>query len=426
MPRLGINGRLNIVKKAAKYALVFMILIAAYVLLLTAAYSIPESLVEENRQLAFERIDSGVYSVPFYEKDNSTLDDISDRAMFKDSIALPEYNALENAMWNNSYPRYWNGQQIFLRPLMVVATYPQMLSWLPIVYGLLFFSTFYVICKKFNFWFGIAFAGAILLVKGLLVPYCIHYALTFFVMFIVCILVIKKYKPQKNFSMFFFIVGSMTVFFDFINIPAVTVAVPLILIVSMMNKDEAVPIKKSVTTILKYSFIWFFGYVFTWLAKFVLGNLFLNKDIVAYGMKSVVYRLTESEGFVSSRLVAIGKNICGLFGIDTQRFIDLYNEHWTNGRTIVLLAVLAVIFVAIVAFLIVKRDKLSDTQKRIVPLLLIACYPYVWYAVMSNHSIIHFWFTYRLQLISIFALSLVIVELSMNRRSKSLLKNQEQ
>ena len=41
-------------------------------------------------------------------------------------------------------------------------------------------------------------------------------------------------------------------------------------------------------------------------------------------------------------------------------------------------------------------------------MLLVASYPYVWFLVLSNHSQIHFWYTYRAQLVALFGVLMFV------------------
>ena len=60
--------------------------------------------------------------------------------------------------------------------------------------------------------------------------------------------------------------------------------------------------------------------------------------------------------------------------------------------------------ILIVAVVLIIWRKLKDwkTVGAYLPILFVAAYPYIWYLVMSNHSQIHYWFTYRAQLVALF------------------------
>ena len=58
------------------------------------------------------------------------------------------------------------------------------------------------------------------------------------------------------------------------------------------------------------------------------------------------------------------------------------------------------------------KFKLSIKENfgRSLPFLAIAFYPIVWYIVVLNHSLIHYFFTYRSQIITVIAVSMILVD----------------
>jgi uncharacterized membrane protein len=51
------------------------------------------------------------------------------------------------------------------------------------------------------------------------------------------------------------------------------------------------------------------------------------------------------------------------------------------------------------------RLKFSFRPAKLLPVLLVGLYPFVWYFVIRNHSIVHVWFTHRTLSITIFSLA---------------------
>ena len=52
-------------------------------------------------------------------------------------------------------------------------------------------------------------------------------------------------------------------------------------------------------------------------------------------------------------------------------------------------------------------------------LLVLAFMPYIWYFLLSNHSYQHFWFTYRLQAVTLAALFMAVLSLHQGDALKS-------
>ena len=65
-----------------------------------------------------------------------------------------------------------------------------------------------------------------------------------------------------------------------------------------------------------------------------------------------------------------------------------------------------VLFPVLALLIIVLFIMIWKTGKKalaLLPLMLIACIPYVWYFILANHSWIHGYFTYRVQIVTLFA-----------------------
>ena len=76
----------------------------------------------------------------------------------------------------------------------------------------------------------------------------------------------------------------------------------------------------------------------------------------------------------------------------------------------VLMVFAIVLIVGIVCYALIKRqEQIKQALPLILPLLFIALYPYVWYMAALEHSEIHYWFTYRNQLVTVLALGLSVL-----------------
>ena len=74
---------------------------------------------------------------------------------------------------------------------------------------------------------------------------------------------------------------------------------------------------------------------------------------------------------------------------------------------IVIMIVLAVAIVLLI--LRWRREGLDSTSLTALALLMCAMVPYIWYVVLSNHSSIHWWFTYRNQIGSLLAAEMSVI-----------------
>ena len=83
--------------------------------------------------------------------------------------------------------------------------------------------------------------------------------------------------------------------------------------------------------------------------------------------------------------------------------LDVYKRQIRDNGMISWSKVVIVIAVIALILLIWKKAKDMKTILAYLPMLLVAAYPYIWYLVMSNHSQIHYWYTYRNQVLTLFA-----------------------
>ena len=110
------------------------------------------------------------------------------------------------------------------------------------------------------------------------------------------------------------------------------------------------------------------------------------------------YRMVGNEEEPVNRLETIRKNLKAWMNVQDDGIIT-----WSKVAMLIIL----------VALVLMIWRKLKDlkTIGAYAPMLIIAGYPYIWYMVLANHCQVHFWFTYRAQLVTLFGLLLFIVSI---------------
>lgn len=373
----------NIGKSILKYVLLFCGAILIYVLAVTAVWLIPGDAIEANRSAAVDYIENteGLYPSFFYGERNSALDNYSDRSMMRHVVPAKKYNALENAMWGKKYARYWHGYQVFLRPLLISSSYQQIRLITTACFFILIFSCFYMLCKRTSFLCGMMFVISMISVKCLVIPVSLQYSNMFLLMLAVFLIALLFYKQKRDWSVFFFLVGSVTNFFDYLTTPLITLGIPLIVIL-LLDAAVTKPIKQ-LSNVIRYSALWTVAYGVTWFTKWVLASLILKKDIIKDAMETIFFRVNGNEEHTVSRISAVKENI----------------EVFVSGRMLLIFVVIILLLVICV----IRAHKDWSVCISAVPVLFIGLYPYIWYVVLANHSQIHSLFTYRNQLLTVFA-----------------------
>ena len=189
-------------------------------------------------------------------------------------------------------------------------------------------------------------------------------------------------KKQASIWIIFLVSGICTSFFDLLTYPLIALFIPLIICLCLGGDKKFVNISKDA---LQFCLNWGIGYIGMWSGKWICGSILLKENIINDALKQILNRTAlESSQGEFTRWEVIAKNI------------DVFNE--------LPLKLLLVSFILVYIFRIIY---LSFRLKKIVIkngyLLLFSVVPLIWYCVLTNHSYIHFWFTFRTLSISVFS-----------------------
>lgn len=125
---------------------------------------------------------------------------------------------------------------------------------------------------------------------------------------------------------------------------------------------------------------WPAAFAATWASRWLIGFLVLGKEFVATVWETMLFRLDGTH-----------ESVLDEFGAATKRNVSAW---WTmNSFNKLFFLILLAVLVGIVVVLIWRR---SDRNLAAVPLLMLPAFVVpVWYEILSNHSQIHAFFTYR-------------------------------
>ena len=68
----------------------------------------------------------------------------------------------------------------------------------------------------------------------------------------------------------------------------------------------------------------------------------------------------------------------------------------------------AVLVLAVLWAVVIRGFRFRFSGAVCVPLLFISLYPFVWYAVIRNHSMVHYWMTHRNLAVTFFCLTCMV------------------
>ncbi len=401
-------------------------LMLAGTLLLYGVFLLPEEPMKENVARSHEIFNyEGIYPQIIGGYKASQLDNFTDSVMLSHAIVADYGRSLTEQVMNVArieypersmvqslndyandvdhsrdtgsmvtYPRYWHGYLVLLKPLLLLFDYGD-IRYLNMILQTLLFLIF---VWKGNKLFGKRFVLSSMLMLLVLNPISEALSLQFSWVYYIALLgglflmiSIEKNKSFLNdwrLPLFFIVVGAATSYFDFLTYPLFTFGICAVILLGYLEKKEKEKfVAKSVTCGVKCGAAWGFGYLGMWSGKWLIASILLKENIVLNAWNQITIR---------SSAVSEDKEII--------TFLDVLIR---NIRVLVKWPIVLLV-IGVFIWLIGRIIKTGLTEKRkilltqVVPYLIVILLPVAWYAVTMNHSYAHYWFTYRELAISAF------------------------
>lgn len=368
-------------------------LLIFYVFGMTLTYMIPSKSINENvaDSMAALNKEKEYPSVNLFDEKATRLDNFTDKIMIDKARGTKE-SSIKQGMFVNGYPRYWHGYQIFLRPLLIVFNYSVIRQIYGLILVLLIGINFYLYLKKLDIFIAFSFLSSLYFIRTYIFFLSMQFSNVFFVMLIFNMFLLKNSEKDisnKQYFLYFLTIGSLTNFFDLLTVPLVTLGIPLITVFYLNLKKISLSSEISfnyLKSILLNSFSWGIGYGITWLSKWLLASLVLRKNILADAFRTIIFRTEGDKNVPLNRIYMYENNINTMF----------------NKFYVVLIA--CTIILTIIILIKEREHTISRISLNSLYILLMVVYPYIWYTVLAGHSQVHYWFTYRLQIIAVFSL----------------------
>lgn len=426
-----------ILKRTLRLVAIFVVFVAVGLGLLVSTYSLPKDAIVKNLS---KDIDAMVVEGPYPQlvsdsakvKQDNYTDAIMQSLAIRDDSKSALDATLKASWWEaagppnpvdslaarlstnpetalNAYAIYWQGYLVFLRPLLTVFSYFQIRIINTVVLLGLSCAVLFFLFKRLGLGACAAFVVAILCIG----PRAIPLNMQFTNIFVICLaavlilLLLCRNRPIKSWDIeYFFLVGAIAVFVDFLTVPLVSLCVPLLVLLVIRLKKESKnnqggslkeSLLGSVKTVARATSSWVAGYVGVWAAKWILCSTLTDYNIMNAAIKKIFER-TGSTMMFSDRIAVLQSNLWSLWPA-------------TSGGqpsfTPLIITALVIVVAWIIGVLLTKTSRSQIVSA--VPIILIGLTPYLWYMVVSDHSMHHYWFTYRNQVITVFSLGLFMV-----------------
>lgn len=314
------------------------------------------------------------------------------------------FNALENAMYCNDYPRYWHGYAFVMRLLLVLFDYKEMRFLNLIVQAFLEICIFVILREKGEkriSWLALIWY---VLMMPISVVCCLVYGCAVDAIFLSTIFVMLLGKIIWNndtlFDITFCVIGCIVCFFDLLIFSPMGWAMPFAMMVILFGKEEGkmIGLEKTVRSAIS----WVIGYGLFWLLKMVYATWILSGK----------YEKNIFAGALAEATWSSGKN-----NVESLSLLEKLALRWdavhTNyiHYTYSIYALLIFLIVAVAAFCVVLRGVKKDN--RMIPLFIVTVSPVIWIFLINSATGAHHIFDYRLLSTEICG-SFMMVFLSLN------------
>lgn len=392
-------------KNTARYAMILVLGIVLGILLLSLAYMVPVN--TENRDISYAVLEeegwyprtstvssADDYFLSFYP---DVLDNSSDKIMLTIAMDTSEGSPLVRAMesfsdYAGSYSYYWHGYVAILRPLLFFFDFSEIRILNSACQILIILLLGWLIGREKGKGYVLALATSYILMNPRTVSMGLQYSWTFYIAYGGTLVLLSKrgfFEQKQRIFCFFLIEGMLTSYLDLLTCPLLTWGIPLLWWIIMQRQEKGA--SEWIKTVVQSGCVWIAGYAGMWAAKWAAATIILRRNVIGTAVEEVFLRSGAAE-------------------TGTDNLTARWNAVYVNWRHYTY----KVYFVVLAGWLLwwifrSLQKKWNKSSKRYA-FFLIGISSLVWYAVLSNHTMIHHLFTYRIFGVSILAFMALALE----------------
>lgn len=396
-----IRESLRLGKKLSFAVIIFVII--GY-LMVSFSFSIPSSAISDNMKKSAELLSKEV-CYPHELRSDKRLDNYTDSLMLLQAAYAGDesifdkgvgvyfnliddmrpYESLlaeyldhdEGGVRSTRYSHYWQGYLIFLRPLLALTDYGTIRILNGVALSVLTIIAM-ILLIRFLPRAMIPFFMCMLLAAPTAVCNNMNFSAICYISLIGIILFL--WNPKHCFDgegvrYLFFGIGVATTYFDYLTAP--TAPLSLLLAILCMQRENS---DKRLIFMIECLFCWGFGYAAMWLGKWGIALIVKRQEF----LNSLLYHLTErfsKTSFTNESVTRVGTLSRNLNVLFENIYIDYL--------------VAAYGFILIIHNLYNRRKILSKRIDTFLLLFIPGLIGIAWILVLTNHSNVHYWFTYR-------------------------------
>lgn len=309
---------------------------------------------------------------------------------------------------NIDYFRYWHGSMVLLRPLFCVFSITGVRAALMALFAGLVLLTGVVLWRDKKRAPAVIYIVSLLLVQAWMCALSIEFITTFIVMAAFMLIIalqernvaaVDQYVDQKYVRQFM-MSGMIACFVDFLTTETITVTMPLLLIFMLRKeKKQLRDFKEEALFAIKCGVAWGVSYAMMFLLKWGISAMVLGWEAFGSAFGEATFRIAGEVTDNNTNLgnvLGVGTQLSGTLWKNLQALLCLpvdMPSRYIYGITIGGLFVLFAIW-----YLFHKKQSVGAFQGL---LLILGLIPYVRFLALRNHSFIHYFFTYRAQVVTV-------------------------
>ena len=393
-------------KRILKYPIVLLFSILVGTICLWLAFLLPKDRMYRNVRSSMEVFyTESVYpqQVPGYK--STQLDNETDAIMLLGAIFNDDSSSLEQAMkvaridftsehsccvdliryaWEqktpdhvSEYTRYWHGYMIWLKPLLLLFDYADIRMMNMMIQVFLLFVLVKLLLERKLGRYLMPLALAVIVQNPTATAMSLQFSSIYYISIISMIVILKyhDYFIEKNmYSFFFFALGIVTVYFDFLTYPMTALCMPIVLVL-ILQKNKSDWLHQLFDTLI-WGICFGLGYVGMWCGKWLISSLILGENVFREAINQMFLHTGDTviEGNTITKMGAIFRNVKVLLkwpyaiALGGYFIFLCFSIDWKKA---------------------IKR--IGD----ILPFVCVLLVPFAWLYFASSHSSWCYWYTYR-------------------------------
>lgn len=306
-----------------------------------------------------------------------------------------------DGMERDSYPRYWNGYLLWLKPLLFAFPFSTIRLLNMTLQILLAFGFFTLLSNRLGKLYGWAFLLIYLLLNPVTLAMSFQNADMFYLgaLFSMAMLYKEKWIAEGKEIYILTAAGIATAYFDFLTYPLFSYGIPMTVALLLAHKKGLLQkFFDGAKRVIVGGIFWAIGYGGMYMSKWALATAMTDVNVFADAFTQLLYRTGNTQ---------VEADKPAMVDLGTTLILNFYPLINTPAMVAFLLFVMALLCLRVRKL----KKKVATKPHRSVALglLLLAVSPFAWYTVLLNHSYIHYWFTFRELTIFAFAFAALLI-----------------